>query len=343
MRTVDAAVADGSQREILHCASLALAAIQREYPFHIVHVAASDADVRAPHELHPAFGAAFDWHSCVHGHWCVIRALRLAHHPAFAAVAEPVVGRHLAADPLAGELRYLEQAEHQGFERPYGLAWLLQLAAELREWDDPRARRWLAALSPLERLAAARLTEWLPRLPGPVRSGEHSQTAFAIGLALDWARAAQDRKAASIFEREARRFHAADGDAPIHLEPSAHDFLSPALAEADLMRRVMPKPEFARWFEALLPDRAGEKLVPVSSPDPSDGKLSHVIGLNLSRAWMLDGIAQALDEGMGRAGLKAAARSHRDAALPAVTAEHYSGSHWLGSFAVYLLTRRGIT
>ncbi|MGH7741589.1 MAG: DUF2891 domain-containing protein [Candidatus Eiseniibacteriota bacterium] len=328
--------------QILASANLALAAIQREYPFHLVHVAASDADVRPPRELHPAFGAAFDWHSAVHGHWCVIRALRLTNDAAFAAAAVPVLDRHLASGPLGGELRYLEGAGREGFERPYGLAWLLQLAAELREWRDQRAARWLAALEPLERLAAARLSAWLPRLPWPVRSGEHAQTAFSMGLALDHARGAGATSAAASIMREALRLFAQTRAADLAREPSAHDFLSPALGEADLMRRVLPAPEFARWFAVVLPDGAAERLEPVRSPDPSDGKLSHLIGLNLSRAWMLEGIASAMEAEPAAAGLIAASARHRAAGLAGVSAEHYAGSHWLGSFAVYLLTRRGI-
>ena len=330
------------QGAILRCAALALAAIQREYPFHLVHVAEGDEDVRPPRELHPAFGAAFDWHSAVHGHWCVVRALRLTDDAAFAAQAETVLDRHLAPAPMAGELRYLERAGHEGFERPYGLAWMLQLAAELREWRDARAARWLAALEPLERLAADRLTAWLPRLPAPVRAGEHSQSAFAMALALDRARGAGDANAAAVIEREAIRFFGADRDAPLHLEPSAHDFLSPTLGEADLMRRVLPRDEFSRWFNALLPRSLAHRLEPVVSPDPADGKLSHLDGLNLSRAWMLEGIAHVLGEHPERGGMEAAAARHRDRGLKAVTGEHYAGAHWLGSFAVYLLTRRGV-
>ena len=327
---------------VLSAAGLALAAIQRQYPFHLVHVATSDADVRSPRELHPAFGAAFDWHSAVHGHWCVIRALRVTGDPAFEAAAVPVLDRHLASGPLSGELRYLEGAGREGFERPYGLAWLLQLAAELREWRDERAARWLAALEPLERLAATRISSWLPRLPWPVRGGEHAQNAFSMALALDRARTAGDALAAAVIEREAVRFFGADRAADIAREPSAHDFLSPLLGEADLMRRVLPAPVFAVWFAALLPDGAAEQLEPVVSPDPADGKLSHLNGLNLSRAWMLQGIASALDGDPAAPLLRAAAARHRDAGLAGVTGEHYAGSHWLGSFAVYLLTRRGI-
>jgi hypothetical protein len=331
-----------STPDLLRCASLSLAAIQRDYPFHLAHVARGENDVRRPRELHPAFGASFDWHSAVHGNWCVVRALRLSGDATFAMAAEPVLERHLSEAALRGEMRYLEREGNQGFERPYGLAWLLQLAAELREWSDPRARRWLAAIAPLEQLAAARLTDWLPRLPGPVRSGEHTQSAFAMGLALDRARGAGDAEAEGAIERAARRFFGPDRDLPLRLEPSAHDFLSPALAEADLMRRVLPATEFARWFEALLPAGGAGKLESVSSPDPADGKLSHLTGLNLSRAWMLEGIAHALGDHAARAGLETAAQRHRVAGLAEVSGEHYAGSHWLGSFAVYLISRRGI-
>jgi hypothetical protein len=330
------------EEAVVRCARLALAAIQREYPFHLVHVASGDEDVRPPRELHPAFGAAFDWHSAVHGHWCVVRAMRFTDDAEFAAAAGRVLDQHLAPAPLAREFRYLEQEGREGFERPYGLAWLLQLAAELREWRDARSERWLAALERLERLAADRLTAWWPRLPGPVRSGEHSQSAFAMGLALDHARGAGDSKSAAVIEHEAIRFFGADRDAPLYLEPSAHDFLSPTLAEADLMRRVLPKIEFTRWLATLIAQRQLEALEPPASADPSDGKLSHLDGLNLSRAWMLEGIAHALGEHPWRAALEAAASRHRDRGLGAVTGEHYAGSHWLGSFAVYLLTERGI-
>ena len=336
----------GTERlEVARCAALALAAIQREYPFHLAHVARGDADVRPPRDLHPAFGCAFDWHSAVHGHWCVVRALRLGGDATFDAEAGAVLDQHLAPPRLQRELEYLTAPGHEGFERPYGLAWVLQLAAELREWQDERARRWQRALEALERLAATRLTEWLPRLPGPVRGGEHSQTAFAMGLAVDHAHVAGEAASIAILGREARRFYLADRAAPLEIEPSAHDFLSPALAEGDLMRRVLEPAEFRAWLDRFLAagtDALERWLEPVVSPDPADGKLSHLDGLNLSRAWMLEGVAGALDRGHPLAALlERAAQHHRRAGLAAVTPQHYAGSHWLGSFAVYLLTGRG--
>ena len=332
--------------EVLRCARLAFDAIQREYPYHLAHVVNADDEARPPREIHPVFGTAFDWHSSVHGHWCVIRAARTAGDAGFARDVEALIERRFAPERLAAEHAYLEAPGHEGFERPYGLAWVLTLAAELAEWDAAPARRWRERLMPLERLAAERLAAWLARLPGPVRGGEHSQTAFAMGLALDHARVTGDRAAAFAIVREARRFYLADHAAPVATEPSAHDFLSPALGEADLMRRVLDPSEFQSWIGHFTPERAAAVdhwLEPVRSPDPSDGKLSHLCGLNLSRAWMLEGITSALDAPSPlRSHLADAAVRHRVAGLAAVTAEHYAGSHWLGSFAVYLLTRRGL-
>jgi hypothetical protein len=336
---------DAERAEVLRCARLALAAIQRDFPFHLVHVVGGEADVRRPRDLYPAFGSAFDWHSSVHGHWCVVRALRCSRDPVFEEEAFRVLERDLAQDALDREHAYLSQPGREGFERPYGLAWVLQLAAELDEWSDPRAVAWRRALKPIECLAAQRLGAWLPKLPGPVRSGEHSQTAFAMGLALDHARRLSDRDAAAILEREARRFHAGDQHAPITFEPSSHDFLSPALGVADLMRRVLDAREFAGWLAGFLgdPEELEPWLEPVRSTDPTDGKLSHLDGLNLSRAWMLEGVASALPSGDALGDrLRRGAMRHRAAGLAAVTGEHYSGSHWLGSFAVYLITRRGL-
>ena len=340
-------------------AAMALAALRREYPHHLLHLMQSDADRRAPHELHPAFFGCFDWHSAVHGHWCLARLARLHPEAGFAAPARRALAQSLTPGNLAAEAAYIEAPGRGGFERPYGLAWLLQLGAELREWGgagagprsadspDAQAAGWHAALAPLEVIAARRLCEWLPKLPWPVRSGEHSQTAFALGLALDWARTAGDRELESCIVAAAERFHGEDADAPVAYEPGGQDFLSPVLAEADLMRRVRRGDAFAAWLRRFLPDPAGEAarrwLAPVTSPDRADGKLAHLDGLNLSRAWMLEGIASALAEGdPARAPLAEAAGRHRAAGLAGAHSEHYAGSHWLASFAVYLLTLRGI-
>jgi hypothetical protein len=328
-------------------ANLALACVHREYPNKISHSLNSDADVAPPRKLTAAFYGCYDWHSSVHGHWLLVRLIRTFPEATFALSAREALRQSLTADNIAQEAVYLRAEGRASFERPYGLAWLLQLVAELREWDDPQARDMAANLRPLEQAALERLKDWLPKLSHPLRIGEHSQTAFALGLMLDYARASGDTKVAELGESKARQFYLGDKNCPLAYEPSGEDFLSPCLGEADLMRRVLPSPEFARWLRTFLPQiltaRKGAWLQPVVSPDPSDPKLAHLDGLNLSRAWMLEGIAAGLPKGDKRLPMiRAAAEEHKGAGLAAVTGKHYEGGHWLGSFAVYLVTKRGI-
>jgi len=322
-------------------ANLALACVHKEYPNKISHNLSSDADVAPPRTLTPAFYGCYDWHSSVHGHWLLARLARTFPDAPFAAPARAALAKSLTAGNVAQEAAYLRGEGRASFERPYGLAWLLQLGSELREWDDPLARELSTNLRPLETAATERLRAWLPKLSYPVRSGEHSQTAFALGLLLDAARGAKDDALVGLLAAKARAFYAADRSCPVAYEPSGEDFLSPCLAEADLMRRVMPPTEYARWLTGFLPSMT---LKPEVVADPSDPKLAHLDGLNLSRAWMLEGIVSGLPKNDRRvASLQRAAAAHRDAGLAAVTGEHYEGGHWLGSFAVYLTTKRGLS
>ena len=329
-------------------AKLALACVHKEYPNKISHTLNSDADVAPPRKLTPAFYGCYDWHSSVHGHWLLVRLVRTFPNAAFVASAREALRQSLTSENIAQETAYLRGEGRASFERPYGLAWLLQLVAELKEWDDPQAKEMAANLHPLEQAAQERLSVWLPKLSNPVRIGEHDQTAFALGLMLDYAREVGDQKFAALVASRARQFYLSDKNCPMPYEPSGEDFLSPCLGEADLMRRVLPSGEFARWLRTFLPQisTAGSDtwLQPVVSPDPSDPKLAHLDGLNLSRAWMLEGIASGLPKGDKRLpAIMAAARAHKRAGLAAVTGQHYEGGHWLGSFAVYLTTKRGIT
>lgn len=328
-------------------ASLALTCVHQPYPNKIAHVLGSDYDAKPPRELHPAFHGCYDWHSSVHGHWLLVRLVKHFPDAPFASRARAALDHSLSATNLAAEAAYLSRPDRASFERPYGLAWLLRLAAELRTWDDPQAKRWANALAPLEMQAAERIRTWLPQLHYPIRVGEHDQTAFAFGLIWDWAGATGDTSMRSLLSDAARRFYAKDRGCPIHFEPSGHDFLSPCLAEADFMRRVLDRDAFARWLSVALPDlprkASPDWLPPGVVTNRADPKLAHIDGLNLSRAWMLEGIANALGPKDRRtAALEAAARLHREAALPQVTGEHYEGGHWLGTFAVYLVTRSGI-
>jgi hypothetical protein len=288
---------------------MALDCVMREYPNKIAHTMRSDDDVAPPRILTPAFYGCYDWHSAVHGHWLLARLARMFPDAGFAAEARAAIARNITEESVAGEVRYLTDAGRAAFERPYGLAWLLTLAAELQS----------EVLRPLENAVLERLSSWLEKLTYPVRSGEHSNTAFTLGLVID----SHPRE---LFVEKARDFYFKDRNAPIEYEPSGEDFLSPCLAEADVMRRVLDAREFAEWLRGFLPDFSG--LRPVVSPDASDPKFSHLDGLNLSRAWMLRGIG----------GHDELADLHAKAGLAAVTGEHYEGAHWLATFAVYLLT-----
>jgi hypothetical protein len=328
-------------------AKLALQCVHKEYPNKISHVLNSEADVAAPCKLTPAFCGCYDWHSSVHGHWLLVRLLRTFPDAPFAKAARDALKESLTAENLKVEAAYLRGDGRASFERPYGLAWVLQLCAELREWDDPQAREMLANLKPLEDSALERLTTWLPKLLHPIRIGEHNQTAFALGLLLDCARVKNDERLGKLAADSARKFYLADKNCPLTYEPSGEDFLSPCLAEADVMRRVLTQADFAKWlcqFLPQIPRTATADWLPVAiSPDPSDPKLAHLDGLNLSRAWMLEGILSSLPaDDPRRPALTSAAEAHRRAGLAAVTGEHYEGGHWLGSFAVYLTTQRGI-
>jgi hypothetical protein len=328
-------------------AQLALDCVHREYPNKVAHVLHSDADAQPPRALTPAFYGCYDWHSSVHGHWLLARLARLFPDAAFAPAARAALARSLTAPNIAAEVAYLRGAGRTSFERPYGLAWLLQLAAELRTWDDPQARAWAEILAPLESESAQRIAAWLPKLQYPIRSGEHSQTAFAFGLVADWTQARGDVGIARLLDQRARLYYFNDRDCALGYEPSGEDFLSPCLAEADFMRRMLPPSGYADWLGKFLPGipRNGSAtwLPPGVVTDRSDPKLAHIDGLNLSRAWMLEGIASGLPpRDRRRAALLAAARAHAEAALPAVTGEHYEGGHWLGTFAVYLTSRAGL-
>jgi hypothetical protein len=325
-------------------AALALACVQQEYPNKISHVLNSPDDVKAPHELTPAFYGCYDWHSSVHGHWLLARLVREFPTAAFASDAVAALKANLTPVHIAGEVAYVNGTGRETFERPYGLAWLLQLAAELRESQTPDAAALSSALQPLEAAVVARLKAWLSKLAYPIREGEHAQTAFAFGLILDYARGADSALAAMLIAK-IRDFHLKDRDCPINYEPSGQDFLSPCLAEADLMRRVLPAGEFGAWLTRFLPrlptTNSGAWLPIGVVTDKTDGKLAHLDGLNLSRAWMLEGIAAGLPAGdLRRRALLAAARTHAASGLAAVTGEHYEGGHWLGSFATYLTTRK---
>lgn len=320
-------------------AGLTLAGVCREWPHSFQHLANGVADVRPPKTLHPVFYGCYDWHSAVHGHWALARLRR--RFPRLAVNREicAALDENLTAENIAAEVEYFRAPGRTSFERPYGWAWLLALAAELRVGRDLASLRWAEAVRPLEDFIAEGFCDWLPRQRWPVRSGVHGNTAFALTLALDYARATRHRKLERIIVARSRDYFGADASAPAAWEPGGEDFLSPALAEADLMRRVLPRLEFAKWWRRFLPELPVNLSAPVDPGDRGDPKFVHLDGLALSRAWALRGIAEALPaRDASRRDLIAAAERHASAGLAHVASGNYLGEHWLASFAVYLLS-----
>lgn len=328
-------------------ADLALSCVHQQYPNKISHVLRNDDDARTPRELYPAFYGCFDWHSSVHGHWLLTRILAEDPGTPMREAIETALGRSFTQENIAGEIAYYTREGRGSFERPYGLAWFLQLVAELEESEDPLQAEWREILRPLEVEIVAQIESWLPNLAYPIRLGTHNQTAFAFGLMLDYARTVGNDPLETLLVEKILTFHADDVNCPLAYEPSGEDFLSPCLMEADLMRRVMEPEAFADWLSDFLPqipaDGSADWMEVAIVLDASDGKLVHLDGLNLSRAWALEGISAGLPEGdPRRAALQASADIHAEAGIASVSDEHYSGSHWLGSFATYLTTRRGL-
>ena len=318
-------------------AHTALDNVTREYPAKPDHVLGSDSDMRPPREWHPAFYGSFDWHSCVHMHWLLARVRRL--HPANVEVAriDALFDRHLTAQNIAAECAYLARPESMAFERTYGWAWLLELANELERSHE--AQRWSAALHPLAHAIVTRYLDYLPRQRYPLRHGLHANSAFGLAFAFDYARMRGDVEVERACTDAAIRWFHGDRDMPMRWEPSGADILSPSLMEADLMRRVLPRDDFAVWLDAFLPALAATMPAPAIVDDRSDPYLVHLDGLNLSRAWCMQGIAHALPPHDTRiAPLRDAAQRHIDAGLSGLASGDYVGAHWLATFATLALT-----
>ena len=308
-------------------ARIALGHVRREFPNKLDHVLEDGADAGTPRALHPIFYGSFDWHSCVHGYWMLARLLRL--FPDFDSAGDIVMlfDDAFIEDKVADEVAYLTRLTAGGFERPYGWAWALMLSAELGREGD---KSWARTFKPLEDAFVGRFFDYLPKLTYPIRAGTHGNTAFALVLADEYARAAGNEPLRRLFADRARRWFGNDRNAPAW-EPSGDDFLSPTLIEALCMKRLLPADEFAPWFAAFLPDLAKREpailFAPATVSDRSDGKIAHLDGVNLSRAWCM----RALGADFGDA-----PERHIESALGHVAGE-YAGEHWLASFAVLAL------
>lgn len=327
---------------------MALAGIDREYPYKPGDVLVDANDIVAPRAKHPVFYGHFDWHSSVHGHWMLVRLLRLHPQASWAKEVRAVLNRRFTEKALAAEAAHFSIKENKSFERMYGWAWVMRLGVELRTWDDADAKRWSAYLQPLENQLAGLMKDYLPKLDWPVRCGFHPETAFPLSQFFDWSVVTRDDTLQQLIRQKALLFYGKDRNYPVAYEPSGNDFFSPGLNVADLMRRVLTEKEFTEWLAGYFPDLAqgklGNLLTPAKVSDPSDGHLIHLAGLNLTRAWTMKGIASSLQETDARRKiLLDSATAHTQAGLQHVSSGHYEGEHWLASFAVYLLTDVGLT
>ncbi len=316
--------------------STAVTNVQRHHPVHWTRMVSSDADLVPHRVLHPVFAGSYDWHSCVHQTWLAVRVLRLRPHVEGAAEAEAVLDSLITPEGCATEAAFFSAPEGLYWERPYGWAWLLLLDAELRTSGS----RWAEPLRPLSEAVRANWLTWITGATLPVRTGTHGNTALATALVLDAARAVGDSELAAACEAAALRWYRGDTRYGAY-EPDAADFLSPALTEADLLRRVLPQQEFTAWFEAFLPDLDEDRWTTLREPfpadDPSDPYGAHLAGLALSRAWGWAALAGALPAGhRWAATAERAAQRHHEAGWSYVFGHGYAAEHWLGTFAAYL-------
>lgn len=320
-------------------AQLPMKCMQQEFPNKPGETLAAAADIGSPRGMHPAFYGCFDWHSSVHGHWMLVKLLKTFPALKDIEMIRAKLAENISAENIIAEVKYFKRGEEKSFERTYGWAWLLKLAGELHSYDDPWARDIEKNLQPLTDLVVQRHLEFLPKLVYPIRVGEHTNTAFGLAFAWDYANMIGNRELKDLIEKRAKDFYLKDRGCPLTWEPSGYDFLSPCLEEADIMRRVLSQKEFASWLKTFLPRLAAKNfsLAPGLVSDRKDGKLVHLDGLNFSRAWCLYGIASL----PGYVHLRKIADQHMRHSLDSVTTDSYEGGHWLASFAVYALSVAG--
>lgn len=328
-----------SLKEAERLVNLPMACIDIEYPNKLNQVIASEKDLKTPRELHPAFYGCFDWHSAVHGHWSLVRLLRS--HPQLKEREQIIAGlkRHLTKEKMAIEIAYFENPTNQGFERMYGWAWLLKLTEELSLWNDSSATELHGTIQPLAEVISTAMIEFLPKLKYPLRDGTHTNTAFGLSLAYDYAVTTKNTALKSAIEKRAKEFYTNDKGCPYAWEPSGYDFLSPCFEEANLMRKILSKEAYATWLNEFMPELSNSdfKLSPGIVSDRKDGHLVHLDGLNFSRAWCLFGIAKTLPETHGH--LVKIGNDHIKHSLPFLVGDSYEGGHWLASFALMALTQ----
>ncbi|BFP40953.1 DUF2891 domain-containing protein [Flavobacteriaceae bacterium GF1] len=318
-------------------ATLPLECVEKEYPNKLGHVLGSGDDLGEPKELHPAFYGCFDWHSAVHGHWSMVKLLKMYPQLDESNRIKGILRANLSKENIAQEVAYFDGKHNKNYERTYGWGWLLKLAEEIHTWDDSLAKELEENLKPLSELITKKLIDYLPKLQYPVRVGTHTNTAFGLSFAWDYAQTLNNDALLNAIKTRATYFYKNDTGCPLTWEPSGADFLSPCFEEIDLMRRIMSKEEFLVWMEQFLPQlkEADFKIDVALVGDREDGQLVHLDGLNFSRAWVLFGLAKQYPAEYGH--VLPLAHEHVGYSFPNLMGDSYEGGHWLGSFAIYAL------
>ncbi|MBW3468029.1 DUF2891 domain-containing protein [Arthrospiribacter ruber] len=316
----------------LHC-------MQVEYPNKLNQTLENETFLKSPKELHPAFYGCFDWHSSVHGHWMLVSLLKQFPELQNRQEIMDKLEENISKENIEKEVEYFHMPQNSSFERTYGWAWVLKLAEELHTWDDPFGKNLEQNLRPLSDLMVKKYLEFLPKLIYPIRVGEHSNIAFGLSFAYDYAKTTQREALAQLIKERAYHWFEDDKNCPLEWEPSGFDFLSPCFQELDIMRKVMPKAEFLTWLDDFMPGLQEKDflLAPGEVSDRTDGKLVHLDGLNFSRAWVLYGLIGDFPEQYAH--LTGIANEHVLYSLPSIVDDNYEGTHWLGSFAIYALQK----
>ena len=317
----------------------ALDGVHREFPYHLTHVYTGEEPIQRPRDIFPVFYGCFDWHSAVHGHWLLMRAMSILKDGPLKEECREAIDRSFCPESLEREQIYLKSHPH--FERPYGLAWILALGQEAHGVSADQDSNWKNRIDPLVHIAWDSLSQWLPKLSAPVRTGTHNQTAFSMMLALEWANGCDVPDAAELIRSRACDFFADDHSYPLHLEPSGEDFLSASLGAGWLMSAVLERDEYLSWLEKTMPELGrGFSCAVLEPKDRNDGRLVHLDGVNLSRSWMIRDMMKMLPDGDSRfAVLKKDSDHLADAGLTSIRSQNYAGTHWLGTFAAYMLGR----
>ena len=324
--------------------NLSLKCVDKKFPYKIGYRFNSPEWIKPHYEVTPSFYGCWDWHSAVHGHWTMIKILKLFPNISVKDDIRLKLRKNLSKERLEAEYRFFNDNDFaKTFERTYGWAWLMKLYSELATWDDPEGQIWAENMLPLVNLLSQKTIDYLQVLTSPLRPGTHVNTAFSFSLMHDYAMETNDKDLLNSIKKFSNKYFSGDKDCPTRYEPSGTDFLSPCLAEAESMSKTMEKDRFSIWLRTFLPPLTDDKFSPLLSPplvlDPKDPGIGHLIGLMFHRAWTMNQLASVLPSSDERGDVfTRLAAIHARAGYDIMFDSGYGGEHWLATFAVYMMS-----